>query len=517
MKKIIALILALAMLGATSSVSLANEPSEVDLISEVPQEYVPETRVVEGTVKSVSEEQIEIDDLVLNIGETTLIADTDLIRTEVKEGDLITAIVSTMTTKCLPPHAYAFYVIVRKDAETFAPIYMTVDSVENGLIVSQDGNYEVSYENAEVGMYRTKNIVKAEELTKGSEIFVYADVMTMSIPALVNPSKIVIMNIAEPEEEIVEETEEIVEMETIADTRIVEGIVKSVSEEQIEIEELVLNVGETTFVADTDLIPTEVKEGDLITAVVSTMTTRSLPPQAYAFYVIVRKDAKAVVPMFMKVAAVEDGAILSQDGNFRVTYENAEVAMYRTKNIVKAEELTKGSAIFVYADMMTMSIPALVNPSKIVIMEIAEVNKAEELADKGILLGTDSGLELERTVTRAEAVALIQRTSPSAKMVYKSNFDDVAEEHWAYANISWATETGIVSGTGDNKFEPDRTVTAKELAMMLLNALNEDVDFDSAFDVATEKGLVTMEDAIEENDELTREATAKMIYNYLNK
>jgi hypothetical protein len=114
-------------------------------------------------------------------------------------------------------------------------------------------------------------------------------------------------------------------------------------------------------------------------------------------------------------------------------------------------------------------------------------------------------------------VALIQRTSPSAKMIYKSNFDDVAEEHWAYANISWATETGIVSGTGENKFEPDRTVTAKELAMMLLNALHEEVDFDSAFTAATENGLVTMEDAISENDELTREATAKMIYNYLNK
>ena len=305
--------------------------------------------------------------------------------------------------------------------------------------------------------------------------------------------------------------------EVVSDKRVVEGTVKAVSKEQIEIEDLALNIGETTLICDTDLIPAEVKEGDLITAVVSTMTTRSIPAQSYAYYVIVRKDAETIAPIHMTVGEVKDGFIYSADGNYEVSYENAEVGMYRTKNIVKAEELTKGSEIFVYTGLMTMSIPALVNPSKIVVMNIAEINKAQALNDEGILLGTENGLELEREVTRAEAVALIQRTSPSAKMVYASSFEDVTDAHWAYAPISWATETGIVKGTGDNKFTPDRTVTAQELSMMLLNALGEEVEFEKAFEVATEKGLVTIEDGIEQADELTREATAKIIYNYLNK
>lgn len=308
--------------------------------------------------------------------------------------------------------------------------------------------------------------------------------------------------------------------------RVVEGTVTAIEDGQIELEELVLNTDENTLVADTDLIPTEVKVGDKITAVASMAQTFSLPPQSYAYYIIVRNSEETAAPIYMTVDQVKDGFIYSEDGSYEVTFENAQVEMYRTKNIVKAEELTKGSEIFIYADVMTMSIPALVNPTKIVIMSIAEsvevqpkaeVSKALALQEQDILLGTDKGLELERNVTRAEAVALIQRTSQSPKMVYVSNFTDVPADHWAYGHISWATETGIVEGVGDNKFEPDRTVTAKELAMMLLNAQHVEVDFEKAFEKASELGYVTAEDEIEADDTLTREAVANMIYNYLNK
>ena len=316
---------------------------------------------------------------------------------------------------------------------------------------------------------------------------------------------------------LISEEEQVVMEEVISDKMIVEGMVKEVTDEQIVLEDFALNIGEQTFVVDTELVPVEVKEGDLVTAVVSTMTTRSLPPQAFAFYVIVKKDAMDNAPMYMVVDEVADGKIISQDGRFEVTYENSEVAMYRTKNIVKAEELTKGSEIFVYADMMTMSIPALVNPTKIVVMSVAEPSKAEILNQLGVLLGTEKGLELEREVTRAEAVTLIWRTTPSNRMVYQSNFEDVPSTHWAYSNISWAYETKIVNGIGDNKFAPARGVTAKELAMMLLNATGETVEFEKAFEVACEKGFVTEEDGIMEDDVLTRDATAKMIYNYVNR
>lgn len=310
------------------------------------------------------------------------------------------------------------------------------------------------------------------------------------------------------------------EQETANDKRTVMGQVESVSDEQIALTDFVLNINEDTLILDHDLVPTEIKEGDTVTAVASTMETRSLPPQSYAFYIIVHKDEQTPAPIYMTVDRVEDGYIYSQDGNYEVTFENAEVSMYRTKNIVKAEELTKGSEIFVYTDILTMSIPALANPTKIVVKSIAEaqeLSKAEALSDQGILLGTDKGLELDRNVTRAEAVALIQRTSPAAKIVYNSSFEDVPSTHWAYGSISWAIETDIVDGVGDNKFEPDRTVTAKELTKMLLNAQGEEVEFEAAFETASKTGLVTDDDNIQEDEELSREAAAKIIYNYLNK
>ncbi len=327
-------------------------------------------------------------------------------------------------------------------------------------------------------------------------------------------------------------TEEI--QETVSEKRVVEGIVKSVSETQIELEDLVLNIGEETLIATSDLVPAEVKEGDLITAVASTAATFSIPAQSAAYYVIIRESEEAMAPIYMTVDKVEDGFIYSEDGNYEVSFETAEVGMYRTKNIVKAEELTKGSEIFVYADVMTMSIPALVNPSKIVIMSIAEVSeeiegseiaetkdveldKAKALNEEGILLGTENGLELDREVLRSEAVALIHRTSPADRMAYHSSFDDVPESHWAYIAISWAVEKKIVEGVGDNKFEPDRGVTAKELSKMFFNALGEEVEFEDAFEKACETGFVAEEDGIKEDDVLTREATAKMIYNYLNR
>lgn len=325
-----------------------------------------------------------------------------------------------------------------------------------------------------------------------------------------------------------EETVEATVEESTSDKRVVEGTVVAVEEGQIELEDLILNIDENTRIAGYDLTPAEVKVGDKITAVASTAQTFSLPPQSYAYYVIVKNSDEAVAPIYMTVDQVKDGFIYSEDGSYEVTFENAQVEMYRTKNIVKAEELTKGSEIFFYADVMTMSIPALVNPTRIVIMSIAETVEAQPKADEvtskalalqeqDVLLGTDKGLELERNVTRAEAVALIQRTSQSTKMIYVSNFTDVPADHWAYGHISWATETGIVEGVGDNKFEPDRTVTAKELAMMLLNAQHIEIDFEKAFEKACELGYVTAEDEIEADDTLTREDVANMIYNYLNK
>jgi hypothetical protein len=54
-------------------------------------------------------------------------------------------------------------------------------------------------------------------------------------------------------------------------------------------------------------------------------------------------------------------------------------------------------------------------------------------------------------------------------------FDDV-KGTWAEKAITELAERGIVSGTGNNKFSPERNVTRGEFITMLMNALNIDAD-----------------------------------------
>ncbi len=50
-------------------------------------------------------------------------------------------------------------------------------------------------------------------------------------------------------------------------------------------------------------------------------------------------------------------------------------------------------------------------------------------------------------------------------------FKDVKENHWAYDAIMWMFENGIISGVGNDKFNPSGIVTRAEFAKMMINTL----------------------------------------------
>ena len=75
--------------GAFADTTDVTDEYATMLIAENTEEYISETRIIEGVVKSVSDEQIELDDIVLNIGEQTLVADSSLIPTEVEIGESV--------------------------------------------------------------------------------------------------------------------------------------------------------------------------------------------------------------------------------------------------------------------------------------------------------------------------------------------------------------------------------------------------------------------------------------------
>ncbi len=203
MKKIITF--SLAAILALSAVVFANGTNEYDtmLISETEETVVMEDSKVSynGTVTEVTEEYIVIGEgeFQFNLDENTYVCDYDLNPVEeIKKDDMITVIASSMTTRSLPPQAYAYYVIVNTEGSAFAPIYAVVDTNENGEILSKDGNNRIVYsDETAVIAHRIRIALKASDITPGSEILAFATTVGLSLPAHVPAEKIAVLSLAE--------------------------------------------------------------------------------------------------------------------------------------------------------------------------------------------------------------------------------------------------------------------------------------------------------------------------------
>lgn len=101
---------------------------------------------------------------------------------------------------------------------------------------------------------------------------------------------------------------------------------------------------------------------------------------------------------------------------------------------------------------------------------VAKVNAA------GIMTGTDKGFEPSKTLTRAEAAAIIVRMKGISEDTVKQNsgatlFTDVAASHWAAGYVNVASNYGLIKGVGANKFAPEKEVSVAEFYTMAIRAL----------------------------------------------
>ena len=104
-----------------------------------------------------------------------------------------------------------------------------------------------------------------------------------------------------------------------------------------------------------------------------------------------------------------------------------------------------------------------------------ETSKAEILKTLKIINGTGKGFELDKVFTRAQGTVVIIKLFGMEKAAQESNlkpvFSDVKSNHWAAKPITFAFQKRIVSGTGGNKFSPDRPMTGKEFITLVLRGL----------------------------------------------
>lgn len=96
-----------------------------------------------------------------------------------------------------------------------------------------------------------------------------------------------------------------------------------------------------------------------------------------------------------------------------------------------------------------------------------------KLSGLGLVSGTGNWrFEPDRGISRAESVTLLVRAlAPAGSSGARTAYRDVGAGHWAYNAIRRATAAGIVNGMPDGTFGPSRPVTRAEAAVMIGRAL----------------------------------------------
>ncbi len=98
------------------------------------------------------------------------------------------------------------------------------------------------------------------------------------------------------------------------------------------------------------------------------------------------------------------------------------------------------------------------------------ISAIETLASRGIINGKSAGkFEPDKQMTRAEFATIVTRGLGLAEED-TGVFSDVTSDKWYAGYIGTANKYGIVSGTGDGKFNPSGTITRQEAATMVARA-----------------------------------------------
>ncbi|WP_349408666.1 S-layer homology domain-containing protein [Pseudalkalibacillus sp. SCS-8] len=85
----------------------------------------------------------------------------------------------------------------------------------------------------------------------------------------------------------------------------------------------------------------------------------------------------------------------------------------------------------------------------------------------------------KKEITRAEVTALLVRSLDLKTTKQGKTFSDVPKGKWFYEPIMTASALGIVNGTSETTFKPDKSITREELATMIVRAFEsvKTIDF----------------------------------------
>lgn len=105
------------------------------------------------------------------------------------------------------------------------------------------------------------------------------------------------------------------------------------------------------------------------------------------------------------------------------------------------------------------------------------------MSDEGVFIGiSDNEFAPDMQMNRAMFVTVLGRMGGgNATNSEVRSFQDVPEDAYYAKYVDWAREEGIVFGTGDNYFNPDKGVTREEAATIIQRLMQYDGSSDQQF------------------------------------
>lgn len=148
--------------------------------------------------------------------------------------------------------------------------------------------------------------------------------------------------------------------------------------------------------------------------------------------------------------------------------------------------------------------------------------KANVLYELGLFKGTDSGYELDKTLTREQAVTILVRLLGEEKNVLDAEFDevftDVESNRWSYPYVMYCYENNITKGTGDDTFSPEDEVTAEQFVTLVMRLMGyEDIEPDVALEESVYISMLNTEVVreLEKNANFLRDDMVYVVYRSL--
>ena len=131
----------------------------------------------------------------------------------------------------------------------------------------------------------------------------------------------------------------------------------------------------------------------------------------------------------------------------------------------------------------------------------------------------DGSFKPEGTLTRAEAAAVICRIMLGADVAESLStatapFADVKATNWAAGYLAYLKNLGVISGIGNNKYNPQGTVTVGEFAKMLLGAAGIDGQFTGSSWLINVTVAAQQADILSSSDKVTDVATRDAVAGY---